>query len=405
MSSPRPIELVTTGVAVGGAALARDDDGRVVFVEGALVGERVSVEITETKSSFRRGRVVNVIEPSAGRVEPVCPEVSNGCGGCDLAFASTAAQHDAKAAMVADSLRRLGHLDEVPPIDLGPTLAGVGFRTTLRAAVVGGRAGLRARRSHDVVPVASCRVAHPLVEELLVHGAYGDASEITIRVGIATGERMVVTDGDPASVIVPDGVVVVSKADRDVVAAIHENVAGHRFRISPRSFFQTRPDGADALVATIAGLVGDEGAGGTLVDLCCGVGLFAATLGERFDRVVAVESNRSAVGDARANLTHLGARLDLRAETFERWAPTPADVVIADPSRSGLGRVGVANVVATGAPLVILVSCDAGSLGRDAGLLAAAGYRLDAVTLVDLFPDTGHVEVVTRYRRSDPRPS
>ena len=73
--------------------------------------------------------------------------------------------------------------------------------------------------------------------------------------------------------------------------------------------------------------------------------------------------------------------------------------MIADPSRAGLGREGVANVAATGAPLMVLISCDAGSLGRDAGLLTAAGYRLDAITLVDLFPNTAHVEVVSTYRR------
>lgn len=398
MDPADPIELVTTGVAVGGAGIARDPDGRVVFVDGALVGERVAVEVTESKRSFRRGRVVSVIEPSSGRVAPICPEVANGCGGCDLAHASAETQRTMKAAMVADSLRRLGRLDELPPLDPGPTLATTGFRTTVRAAVVGGRAGLRHRRSHAVVAVESCRVAHPSVEELLVHGRYGDATEVTIRVGARTGERLVLVDGDPASVVLPPDVAVVGSGEPEHAALIRETVTGHTFGISPRSFFQTRADGADALVATVDSLIG-PGAGGTLVDLCCGVGLFAATIGTRFGRIVAVESNRSAVADARRNLEHLGERVTLRRETFERWSPVPADVVIADPSRSGLGKVGVANVAATGASVVVLVSCDAGSLGRDAGLLAGHGYVLDAVTLVDLFPDTAHVEVVSRYHR------
>jgi len=377
-----PLDLVTTGVAVGGAGIARDGDGRVVFVEGALVGERVSVEIVETKKSFRRGRVLDVLEPAPGRVLPSCPEIANGCGGCDLAHASHAAQREMKAAMVADSLRRLGRLADLPDIDPGPDLATTGFRTTIRAAVVDGRAGLRHRRSHDVVTVASCEVAHPVVEGMLVDGRYGDADEVTIRVGANTGEQAVFVGG--------------SEPDEGTV--IHEEIAGRRFRISPRSFFQTRADGAAALVSVVDEAIGPDPTG-TLVDLCSGVGLFAATIGDRFDRVVTVESNRSSVADARVNLAHLGDRVAVRSSTFERWTPEPADVVIADPSRAGLGREGVANVAATGAPLMVLISCDAGSLGRDAGLLTAAGYRLDAITLVDLFPNTAHVEVVSTYRR------
>ena len=382
MNRTDPLDLVTTGVAVGGAGIARDGDGRVVFVEGALVGERVSVEIVETKKSFRRGRVLDVLEPAPGRVLPSCPEIANGCGGCDLAHASHAAQREMKAAMVADSLRRLGRLADLPDIDPGPELATTGFRTTIRAAVVDGRAGLRHRRSHDVVTVASCEVAHPVVEGMLVDGRYGDADEVTIRVGANTGEQAVFVGG--------------SEPDEGTV--IHEEIAGRRFRISPRSFFQTRADGAAALVSVVDEAIGPDPTG-TLVDLCSGVGLFAATIGDRFDRVVTVESNRSSVADARVNLAHLGDRVAVRSSTFERWTPEPADVVIADPSRAGLGREGVANVAATGAPLMVLISCDAGSLGRDAGLLTAAGYRLDAITLVDLFPNTAHVEVVSTYRR------
>lgn len=382
MNRTDPLDLVTTGVAVGGAGIARDGDGRVVFVEGALVGERVSVEIVETKKSFRRGRVLDVLEPAPGRVLPSCPEIANGCGGCDLAHASHAAQREMKAAMVTDSLRRLGRLADLPDIDPGPDLATTGFRTTIRAAVVDGRAGLRHRRSHDVVTVASCEVAHPVVEGMLVNGRYGDADEVTIRVGANTGEQAVFVGG--------------SEPDEGTV--IHEEIAGRRFRISPRSFFQTRADGAAALVSVVDEAIGPDPTG-TLVDLCSGVGLFAATIGDRFDRVVTVESNRSSVADARVNLAHLGDRVAVRSSTFERWTPEPADVVIADPSRAGLGREGVANVAATGAPLVVLISCDAGSLGRDAGLLTAAGYRLDAITLVDLFPNTAHVEVVSTYRR------
>jgi 23S rRNA (uracil1939-C5)-methyltransferase len=136
-----------------------------------------------------------------------------------------------------------------------------------------------------------------------------------------------------------------------------------------------------------------------VVDLYSGVGLFAGLLGERTgSRVVAVESNGSAVADARINLADLdGARI-VRSDV-RRWRPSAADVVVADPSRHGLGAGVVARIGATEAGALALVSCDPGALGRDAGLLAADGWRLLSVRLVDLFPHSAHVEVVTGWFR------
>jgi 23S rRNA (uracil1939-C5)-methyltransferase len=131
-----------------------------------------------------------------------------------------------------------------------------------------------------------------------------------------------------------------------------------------------------------------------LVDLCAGVGLFAGTVGRRFARVVAVEPSASAVADARANL---GQEVHVEAATMARWTSRPADVVVADPPRAGLEAGGVAAVVGTGATGLVLVSCDPGALGRDARLLADAGYRLVRSRVLDLFPQTSHVEVVSTF--------
>jgi 23S rRNA (uracil1939-C5)-methyltransferase len=177
-------------------------------------------------------------------------------------------------------------------------------------------------------------------------------------------------------------------------------VAGRRWRISAESFFQGRPDGAEALVDAVVAALGDALVdGATVADLYSGVGLFAGVLGERTGgRVVAVESNRSAVADARINLADLGGARIVRSDV-RRWRPSAADVVVADPSRHGLGAEVAARIGATGARALALVSCDPGALGRDAGLLAAAGWRLRSVGLVDLFPHTAHVEVVTGWFR------
>jgi 23S rRNA (uracil1939-C5)-methyltransferase len=138
--------------------------------------------------------------------------------------------------------------------------------------------------------------------------------------------------------------------------------------------------------------------GGVLVDAYAGVGLFGSVIGaERRAQVVAVENDASAVADARVNLGDLDAKV-VDSEVG-RWRPRPADVVVADPARSGLGRPGVAAVAATGARRIVLVSCDPASLARDTVLLGAQGYSLVSVRLVDAFPHTFHVETVSRFDR------
>jgi tRNA/tmRNA/rRNA uracil-C5-methylase (TrmA/RlmC/RlmD family) len=179
-------------------------------------------------------------------------------------------------------------------------------------------------------------------------------------------------------------------------AWLHEAVAGVRLRVSARSFFQAGPEAAEALVATVATAAGEVADGARLVDLYGGVGLFAATVG-RGANVELVEASASSAADARVNLRDRGARV-VRSDVA-RWRARPADVVVADPPRAGLGPDGVRAVRATRAPRLVLVSCDAGALGRDAGLLAGAGYRLVASTVVDAFPHTPHVEVVSRFDR------
>jgi tRNA/tmRNA/rRNA uracil-C5-methylase (TrmA/RlmC/RlmD family) len=201
---------------------------------------------------------------------------------------------------------------------------------------------------------------------------------------------------------VPEGVQVVGA---DELAGghrawFHEVVSDRKWRISAESFFQGRPDGAEALVETVVAALGEAVVpGAAVVDLYSGVGLFAGVLGQRTGgRVVAVESNRSAVADARINLADLGSARIVRSDV-RRWGPSAADIVVADPSRHGLGAEVVPRIGATGARALVLVSCDPGALGRDAGLLAGAGWQLGSVRLVDLFPHTAHIEVVTGWIR------
>lgn len=398
-------EVAVTGVAAGGEGVGRLGDGRAVFVRGVLPGERVRVTVTEERKRFARGTLVEVVEAAPERMAPPCPQVEAGCGGCDWQHVAPAAQRELKGRIVTDALRRIGRV-EPPPPDLGPELAPAGWRTTVRAVVDGeGRAGFRLHHAHEPLAVGpgGCLVAHPLVDEILREGVFPrPVGEVTVRVGAATGERLVLCTPTVGDSQVAAGVVMVGA---DELASghrawIHEIVAGRRWRISAESFFQSRPDGTEALVDAVVTALGETlTPGATVVDLYSGVGLFAGVLGERTGgRVVAVESSRSAVADARINLADLdGARI-VRSDV-RRWHPSAADVVVADPSRQGLGAEVVPRIGATGASALALVSCDPGALGRDAGLLAADGWRLGSVRLVDLFPHTSHVEVVTGWIR------
>jgi 23S rRNA (uracil1939-C5)-methyltransferase len=384
------LELRAERLVAGGDALARDGDGRVVFVTGALPGEVVHACVVAEWRDYARAIVDTVVEPSPVRTDPPCPFHAAGCGGCAWQHIEIDAQRELKRGVVVEALARTGGLRDVD-VTLGPALTPWGFRTTVRLAVDSGRLGFRAAQSHDVVPVDRCLVAHPLLTDVIAESSAPDAEEVTARVGVASGERLVVIDPPTAeaTTVVPDGVA------KGRGATVTEVVGGEPLRISARSFFQTRVDGAEALVAAVRDAVGDARPS-TIVDAYAGVGLFAAVLGHDAE-VVCIEQSGSSCGDARHNLA--GRNATIVQGRVERWRPSRADLVVADPSRRGLGAKAVDVLAATGAPRLVLVSCDAVALARDARLLTAAGYRLGRATLVDLFPQTPHVETVSVFDR------
>jgi len=382
------MELVPERLVAGGDVMAREPSGRVVFVTGALPLERVRVRLVQEKRDYARAVVEEVLEPSAMRVSPPCPFVAAGCGGCTWQYVDPEYQVALKIGIVADALRRTGGLPRAV-VGSGMPLPPWGFRTTVRLGVRNGRAGYRRRASHDVVPVDSCLIAHPRLAELLADARFPGAEEVTLRCSVATGERLALVAPEGAGAELPDDVAIGPGAH------LVEEVEGRRFRVSAPSFFQTRPEGAAALAGMVWWMVEDAVPGARLADLYAGVGLFAGLVGPRAADVVAVEVAPSAVADLRFNLP--GTRVV--ESTVEGWEPEPADVVVADPPRAGLGRPGVDAVAATGASRLALVSCDPVSLARDAALLREHGFRHVRSMVVDLFPHTPHVEVVTRFDR------
>ena len=378
-------------LVAGGDGLTRMDDGRVVFVPGVLPGEEVEITLASKSSDFGRGEVVRIVKESADRQVPPCPHVSEGCGGCDWQHIAPAAQSAHKAEIVKEAFARTARLQIEPRVR---TLPEGSRRTTVRmAADRHGNLGFRKGNSNDVVPVSHCMVSHDMVNQIISRPVLEGEGEVTIRVSPRNGGRGVwCHEGQ-----------MVEGLDSDIVrgsrGAIAETVLDREYKVSMGSFFQSSAEAADLIVDVVTrrlnGLELERG--GRLVDAYGGVGLFSLALQDRFDDVMLVESNPQACRDAVNNLADCAAIID--QVEMENWDPCSAAVIVADPARQGLGKGGVASIAMTEAPVVILVSCDPVAGARDARLLTDAGYDLGDVEVLDIFPNTHHVEVVSVFTR------
>ncbi len=385
-------ELTVDRIAVGGKAIGLDDSGRVTFVGGAVPTERVRVRLTKESKRFAEGEVAAVLHPSEDRVEPPCPHAVGEprCGGCDWQHIAPAAQSRLRVQIVEDALRRIGKLDTAQiEIRSGRPLPTEGYRTSVRMVTTpDGRLAYRQSKSHLPLAPTACLVAHPLINDQIARTRFPGGSDVLIRVSAATGECIAVVAG----------------SENSQASSLTETVENTDLRVSAEAFFQASPLGAELLVETVRETLSSIQPSGVLVDAYAGGGLFSATLGTEWlanggQEVVAIESHPAAVADLRFNLSD--ERFTIVHSPVENWAAKSADAVIADPARSGLDVVGVQTLTATGAPVIVLISCDAGALGRDAKLLTEAGYTLHDCTVLDLFNHTSHVEVVSRFERND----
>jgi 23S rRNA (uracil1939-C5)-methyltransferase len=412
------LELACTALANGGDGIGRHPDGRVMFLTGALPNEEVRVSITQNKKDFARATVTEVLAASPEREAPSCPEVAKGCGGCGWQHVTPAAQTNFKRTVVVDALRRIAKLHRFTDIDadtlvmLAPPLPVGGHRTTVRAAIRDGRAGFRRAGSSDIIVVDGCETAHPRLVEIMAGARFTDVDEVTLRYSIRTGKTLLIADPSAQGVNLekvpnPRSITILGADEVEKSpASLTESIDGVDLRVSAGSFFQTRTDGAQQLVRIVSSLVDDERAAGAdlLIDLYGGVGLFAATVGRDFDAVLCVERSEISASDAEHNLLghHESAVVCV---DVDRWDAEPYvheryPVVVADPARAGLGARGVETLLLCESQVIVLISCDAASYGRDTALLAEAGYELRQSIVVDMFPETPHVEIVSKFVRT-----
>jgi tRNA/tmRNA/rRNA uracil-C5-methylase (TrmA/RlmC/RlmD family) len=399
---PWPTELtVTTGRAANGGSCVARHEGRVVFVRYALPGETVKVRVVSDHGSYWHADVVEVIEPSADRVESLCPIAGmDGAGCCDLAFVDPDATRRLKGAVVANQLARLGGYqwrDEdsavAEPVGDGSVTA---WRTRVRLDTSGeGRAGFHRYHSSELVTELNCAQLPPGMLDGLDEWRWPPGAQLHVAID-DDGNRHVVQSGPRTG---PKTSTLVAEGRYEAVQRIGERV----WRVPVTAFWQAHRDAARAyteLVANWAQL--DRGM--TAWDLYGGAGVFAAVLaagvGER-GKVVTVDTSRSASRAARAALGDLGwvsvvtdsVRRALAAQT-ER-----ADVAVLDPPRSGAGREVIDLLAAAEVPRVIHIGCEAASFARDVGLYLGHGYAVRDLQVFDSFPLTHHVECVAVLSR------
>ena len=394
------VDVEAQKVAHGGHVVGRHE-GRVIFIRHALPGELVRVRITDggPGDSFLRGDAVEVLRASEHRVAPPCRFAHpGGCGGCDFQHVTPAHQRALKAAVVTEQFARLARLEVTPVVEelpVGP--GGPGWRTRVEFAVDdAGRPGLRAHRSHDVVPVDRCLIAVDAVNDsgVLERAWPGERAVDVIAPSGGAGA------GEAVLVPVPTGEKGAPPLRERVVVGDWEET----FEVAARGFWQVHPAAAATFVGHVLAEL-DPQPGERAVDLYSGVGLFAAALADRVGAdgaVLAIEGDRSATEAARRNLAGRPqvevrrGRVDAALRPLVRQGVT-ADVVVLDPPRSGAGKAVVDAVVALTPRAVVYVACDPAALARDTARFLHNGWTLRTLRVLDAFPMTHHMECLATF--------
>jgi tRNA/tmRNA/rRNA uracil-C5-methylase (TrmA/RlmC/RlmD family) len=362
-------EVEVGAPAHGGHCVARHE-GLVVFVRHALPGERVIVEVTEEHRGYVRADAVEVLTPSGERVQAPCPYARpDGCGGCDLQHASPGAQLAWKAAVIREQLTRLARIDRDVVVE--PVQPTFGWRTRIRYHVdAADRPGLLKHRSHEVVPIDRCLIAHPCIQDLGLLGR--PSTRDFIDVVAAQGKAQLV-EGQ----------------------RITEHAMGHDFDLAATAFWQVHPAAAQTLAGCVLEMLAPQ-PGETALDLYGGAGLFAAAMADRGCAVTLIEADADGIDAARRSQV----RATIVQSTVERAHWDKTDVIVLDPPRTGAGERVVRKIVAAQPRAIAYVACDPAALARDLRTFSDMGFTLTQLRAFDLFPQTHHVECVALITRS-----
>ena len=407
-------------------AEAKSHRGKTVLLPFVLGGEEVEASVTEEERGFFRARPEKIVSPSPHRIQPGCPYFEE-CGGCHYQHSDYQHQLEIKAGVLRETLLRTAKIDWQDEIRLHPSPPW-NYRNRARMKVQAQPFAIGYYRfgSHNLLPVQQCPISSALINRALaavwklggnaeLDGVaeiefFADAAdaqlliEIYLSAGQAPGQandpELKKLAEDLAALIPEVAGIVFFAVERDGTAhaisvlgdqELIYKTACANYRVSAGSFFQTNRFMIDELTTLVT--AGRTGA--SVFDLYAGVGLFSVPLAKNFEKVVAVESAPASFADLRRNVPSNVSTHCVTTETLlTKLSPglKKADYVVVDPPRAGLGEK-VANLLAKlAAPRLAYVSCDPATLARDLKTLAAGGYRMEAIHLIDLFPQTFHIE-------------
>ena len=388
------VQVTIEKVAHGGHFIARHD-GAVIFVRHAIPGEKCTIQITSTGSSFNRADVVSVETPSEFRVEAPCTfSHRNGCGGCDFQHISVAHQRTLKSDVIAEQFSRIAKMD------LRVEVEKVGESTHWRTRAIAttdrnGKLGFYKSRSHSIAPVTDCIIcvegmnfneiaSRDLKGDIRVEVSASNTGERSIALAPARGEEKArLTEGP---------------------AVLHENVLGRTLEVSQESFWQSHKKAPEVLTQAVLEFAQLK-SGEHVLDLYGGVGLFSAAILEAVGstgHVDLIEGSKVATADAGRNFAAF-SNITIATGDVAKLLPriTAADVVVLDPPRDGAGKEAVAHIARLAPRAIVYVACDPAALARDTAYLADHSYSLVKVRAFDLFPMTHHIECVALYARAE----
>jgi 23S rRNA (uracil1939-C5)-methyltransferase len=421
MDIPDELEITVDSMAQGGDGVGRHE-GIVVFARGGLPGELVRVRITERRQSFARGEVAEVLTPSPERVAPRLPVDAH----APWQHIAYPAQLRFKEQILREQLAKMAGISEAP---IAPIIAAPrpwGYRNTARLHADGGRIGYHEAGTNRVADLPADPMLLPALNDALAAlrelAAPGLLDGVTLRASAAYGYTLAALrpapDADPedlellaeawrARAPALAGVVVERARGHAATVAsgdptIHDELAGVVFELGPESFFQVNADQAARMVEFTAEALGPA-AGGRLLDLYSGVGTFALPLAAAGASVIAVEEHPSAVADGQRSAELNGIEgVSFVQAPVERALPGADEEfagVVLDPPRRGCHPAVLEELVRIGPRRIVYVSCHPGILGRDLTPLLRAGYGLERVQPLDLFPQTPHIETVVTLAR------
>jgi 23S rRNA (uracil1939-C5)-methyltransferase len=376
--------LTIEKLVYGGDGLARLD-GKVIFTPYVLPGEAVQAEIERVKNDLWRGHLVEVTSPSASRVTPQCPYFQR-CGGCNYQHAGYAFQVDQKRSILREVLRRVGKIEFDAGIE-AITGEPWQYRNRAQLHIEDGAVGYFEHGSHTLCAIDHCPVVSPVLND-----AIAKLKTELPAFRWFTGTVELFTNETDVQVNVLDRV---PPPIRPLFESLGTSgpIEYDGFRVGRNSFFQVNRFLIDRLVDCTVG----NASGDSALDLYAGVGLFSARLAKQFKQVTAVESSRGAFRDLEHNVPSVTAENKTTEEYLAALEKTPG-LILVDPPRAGLGKQVVRELIRIRPLHLTIVSCDPATLARDLQSLIASGYKIGKVTLIDLFPQTFHVEAIVNLK-------